>query len=344
MSFTPDDRARFAHFAAAAGALVGAVEAYQALAIPPDAVPKPEELKPVEDAFGQAAELADACGWPTMELFNRGAVGAGLFMLARAPRWLERVRLHAQAARILSQGRPDTLRNLRTCLSAVQSDSTLRERVMESLPREVRTALDRAARRLSADRDSIRCDDDLDVLADELIDNQGRDEDEVWGKMNLTEVVGLLKSQAPKAGHVPLPERPAIISLGNRVYRLDGDRQGGRTDPLPGDGLSGPPEPTRRGAIPPDRFVWGQHSMDRLSLDQWRLLECLCDGDRLRAGVPLETVIAHVYGQKKSGPSDRGRALQELRRRTERKLHRGGVPLAFDLTNGLLRLLTLPAR
>jgi hypothetical protein len=113
--------------------------------------------------------------------------------------------------------------------------------------------------------------------------------------------------------------------------------------PKPGDIA---PTRTPNGIVPPNRFVWDGGEAKGLTGLQMRLLECLCDGTRLRAAVPMGTVIAHVYnldGTRRE-LEDRVRSLLELRRRTEKKLCEGGVLLTIDRANDHLRLLQLPPR
>jgi hypothetical protein len=99
------------------------------------------------------------------------------------------------------------------------------------------------------------------------------------------------------------------------------------------------PGPPRRaqGPIPPDRFAWGDTVAENLSRDQWRFLEALCDGERLRPSVPLPDVIRHVYGPAPKA-ADPDRALLALRSRVERALTEVGLTLSIDRSNGCLRI------
>jgi hypothetical protein len=98
------------------------------------------------------------------------------------------------------------------------------------------------------------------------------------------------------------------------------------------------------GPIPPDSFRWQGSEVERLSKDQWRLLDALCEQGRLRKAVPVSEVIRHVYEsdrrRKKSADALR-RALMEMRRRTQDKLNDAEVPLEIQQVNDSLRLYPL---
>jgi hypothetical protein len=102
-----------------------------------------------------------------------------------------------------------------------------------------------------------------------------------------------------------------------------------------------PPAATR-GAIPPDRFVWGPAEATGLSLRQWRLLQCLCDGDQLRPAVSVPEVIKHVYAGLHRPPGGE-RAILAIRLRVNDALAaaRPPVRLTVENDNGSLHLCPL---
>jgi len=78
-----------------------------------------------------------------------------------------------------------------------------------------------------------------------------------------------------------------------------------------------------------------------LSLLQWRLLDALCQEGRPRPAVPTAEVIRSVYGDTAEAAEDRRRALEQVRRRTQRKLDAAEVGLLIDVTNQSYRLMPL---
>jgi hypothetical protein len=88
---------------------------------------------------------------------------------------------------------------------------------------------------------------------------------------------------------------------------------------------------------PPDTFCWDGVCCYRLSPHQWRLLQVLTDGPRLRDFVPFATVATHVYAGRRP-PRDETAALKELVARVEAKLARARVRLFFEREDFCLRL------
>jgi hypothetical protein len=99
--------------------------------------------------------------------------------------------------------------------------------------------------------------------------------------------------------------------------------------------------PPRIGPIPPDRFCWQDSEADGLSLPQYRLLEILCLDGRLRDAVAIPLVVDHIYPKPSKRPKDPLRALNELRKRTQRKLDAARILLLIDWTNQSLRLMPI---
>jgi hypothetical protein len=201
--------AAFAAFAEAAAALADAAEAYRARPHPADAPAARERSRPVEDVFDRAAALAEGCGWPTADLFNRGAVGHNLPMLAGRPEWAGRVQAHAEAARIMSKGAPRTLRELRTCLSAVCQD----DRLLDELRRSVLDMglLDDAARELTCNS-FVTTAAEVDVLKNRIRVVRGLSEDAA-SDVDLSGVAELLQKPAARpdgATETPQPVRGSL--------------------------------------------------------------------------------------------------------------------------------------
>jgi hypothetical protein len=108
----------------------------------------------------------------------------------------------------------------------------------------------------------------------------------------------------------------------------------GLLEGVPEDGTAGGAE-----LLAPDGFSWRGRVVTGLSPLQFRLLQVLVDGHRLRDFVPLGEVAAHVWAGR-SPPQYLPAALKELIRRTWDRFHLATprVPLVFERKRGRLRL------
>jgi hypothetical protein len=93
------------------------------------------------------------------------------------------------------------------------------------------------------------------------------------------------------------------------------------------------PAPVAR-LIPPDTFEWEDRRCDGLSAQQYRLLDVLTDGPRLRDVVPFWEIAAHVWAGRRR-PADVVAAIKQLALRTGNKLHQEHVRLYFRRRRGL---------
>jgi hypothetical protein len=92
------------------------------------------------------------------------------------------------------------------------------------------------------------------------------------------------------------------------------------------------------GPVPPDAFVWDGKRHQGFTSDQWTLLSLLWDPEtrQPRDSVPLAEIFRVVC---RNARVDQGKALLELRKRTQKRLDAAHIPLLLDQTAGCLRLL-----
>jgi hypothetical protein len=95
------------------------------------------------------------------------------------------------------------------------------------------------------------------------------------------------------------------------------------------------------GPEPPDRFRWKGKVVKELTRDQYHLLECLWDEDKLTP-VALKDLEQRLYADRTSPLKDPADALRKIRERTQDKLEAANLRLTIDRTNDMLRLLPLP--
>jgi hypothetical protein len=140
------------------------------------------------------------------------------------------------------------------------------------------------------------------------------------------------------------PYLDALISEHNRDVEA---RPGAQSlGPQQAPASAGPPGtraegPCCEGPIPPDRFRWRGKVIEGLSPLQWRLLEVLFEQGRPRGGVPLESVISHVYGVRRTDQAaveKKRRSLKSLRERLQPMLDAADLQLLLEQANHHLRV------
>jgi hypothetical protein len=107
----------------------------------------------------------------------------------------------------------------------------------------------------------------------------------------------------------------------------------------PSDGATPPPtvesdsltphakSPARQGAVKAGVFVWPGGTCRKLTMPEWKLLDALCDGPRLRDPVPEAEVITKVYGEMARNKEG---ALRALCLRTQKKLDSARIRLMIN--------------
>lgn len=178
--------------------------------------------KRVETAYAPVVVLTEQCG---LQLGLPANMAVYLLQALRAdpPNLLERLRdLSAAATIVADHEAPNTLSELRTCMSAFCSNSEVREQLARAIPE--RGALERAARRIPGDRGDLTDERTATALADQLINNGLAGEVEVWN-LNLCEVARLLRSstRTTHPGETEGPPKPTRPVSASAVEVLLGD-------------------------------------------------------------------------------------------------------------------------